>query len=110
MSIHPPVSGPAPTAAERSVHPRVGLAAARGAAVGFLLVAPAFTILGLLVGAGAAGAVGLGLFVGIWGGCGWGGMLAASMHLTRAERPVQVLGPVPAPPRPTAGDHGPIAG
>lgn len=63
----------------------VGRAAARGAAIGFLLVAPAFMTLGFVMGAGALGALGLGLFVGAWGGCGWGGMLAATMCLTRAE-------------------------
>jgi hypothetical protein len=65
--------------------PKVGRAAVRGAAIGFLLVAPAFMTLGLVMGAGALGASGRGLFVGVWGGCGCGAMLAATLCLTKGE-------------------------
>lgn len=65
--------------------PRVGRAAAVGAAIGFLLAAPLFTGVGLLFGAGLTGALAIGVFVGVWGGCGWGGMLAASLALTRHD-------------------------
>ena len=56
-----------------------------GALIGFVLVTPAFALLGFAMGAGGAGAVAIGLFVGVWGGCGWGGMMAASLSLSRAD-------------------------
>lgn len=64
---------------------RAGRAAVIGALVGFVVATPAFALLAYAVGAGGVGAVAIGLFVGVWGGCGWGGMMAASVSLSRAE-------------------------
>ena len=63
----------------------VGRAAMRGAMLGFILAAPAFALVALLSGAEAGGAIAVGVFVGLWGGCGWGGMLAATRCLANAE-------------------------
>jgi hypothetical protein len=63
---------------------RVGRAAVRGAVVGTLGVGLLVTIGGLLCGLTAASAFGLGVFVGMWGGLGFGFMFGAScagMHL-----------------------------
>lgn len=68
-----------------SDEPHVGRAAVMGAVIGFLLAAPLFTVVGLVFGAGLTGALAIGVFVGVWGGCGWGGMLAASLALTRQD-------------------------
>lgn len=82
--------------------PRIGRAAASGAAIGFVVAAPLFMCVALAFGAGAGGAIAIGLFVGIWGGCGWGGMLAATLSLTRADlRAAREAGP-------TDGDAGPV--
>ena len=58
-------------------HPNIGRGVARGALLGFLLVASFVTILGLASGVGPGGALGMGVVAGLWGGCGFGGMLGA---------------------------------
>jgi hypothetical protein len=57
---------------------RVGHAALRGAIVGFLGISLAVAIAGALCGLSTTPAIGLGVFVGMWGGLGFGFMFAAS--------------------------------
>ncbi|MDQ3978368.1 MAG: hypothetical protein M3314_02290, partial [Actinomycetota bacterium] len=66
--------------------PPVGRAALRGAAIGFCLVAVAVTVsINHWSDAGLGAALGMGLFVGVWGGCGFGGMLGATLCLAHAD-------------------------
>jgi hypothetical protein len=58
---------------------RGGRAAVTGASVGFVTVAVAVWVLGLATGLDGVTSFGLGVFVGSWGGLGFGGMLAASI-------------------------------
>ena len=58
---------------------RVGRAAAQGAVVGLIGISALVTLAGvLLCGLSWASAVGLGVFVGMWGGLGFGFMFGAS--------------------------------
>lgn len=67
----------------------IGRAAVRGAIVGYFVV---LTIVGGIVfatGAGLGTALMVGAYAGIWGGPGWGGMMAAQVRADRladAER------------------------
>jgi hypothetical protein len=61
----------------------IGRAAVRGAIVGYFVV---LTIIGSIVfatGAGFRAALAVGAFAGIWGGPGWGGMMAAQVQADR---------------------------
>lgn len=63
---------------------RVGRAAFRGAVVGFLGISVLVALGGLLCGLTGASSIGLGVFVGMWGGLGFGFMFGASwagMHI-----------------------------
>jgi hypothetical protein len=68
----------------------IGRAAVRGAIVGFFAVlALISTLMFAVAGVSLAVALGVGAYVGIWGGPGWGGMVAAQRHADRladAER------------------------
>ena len=68
---------------ERPSEPRPGRAALRGAAAGFLVVALLVVALATASGVQASSAVALGVFTGAFGGCGFGGMLGASLALMR---------------------------
>lgn len=57
---------------------RVGHAALRGAVVGFLGISVLVTLAGLLCGLTMPSSIGLGVFVGMWGGLGFGFMFGAS--------------------------------
>jgi hypothetical protein len=57
---------------------RVGRAAVRGAVVGFFGVSVLVAIAGWLCGLTTASSIGLGVFVGMWGGLGFGFMFGAS--------------------------------
>ena len=62
----------------------IGRAAVRGAIVGFFAVlALISTLLFTVAGVSLAVALGVGAYVGIWGGPGWGGMVAAQRHADR---------------------------
>lgn len=64
----------------------IGRAAVRGAIVGFFAVlALVSTLLFLVAGVSLAVAMGVGAYVGIWGGPGWGGMVAAQRHADRLD-------------------------
>jgi hypothetical protein len=57
----------------------------KGSLIGFVVL---FALLGGLVfavGLGAGVAVGVGLFTAAWGGPGFGGMLGAVLHYSKAE-------------------------
>ena len=62
----------------------IGRAAVRGAIVGFFaVVALVSTILFTTAGVSLAVALAVGAYVGIWGGPGWGGMVAAQRRADR---------------------------
>ena len=74
-------------------HPRfdsteasIGHAAVRGAIIGYFVV---LTLVSALVfttaGVGFGVALAVGAYVAIWGGPGWGGMVAAQMHADRLD-------------------------
>jgi hypothetical protein len=64
-----------------SAEGRAGRWAAAGAVVGFSTVAVAVTVVALALGLGAGDAVGLGAYVGIWGGTGFGFMMGGCIGL-----------------------------
>ena len=63
--------------------PNVGRNAMIGAAVGFLVVTVAITTAGTLGGIGFGASLGLGAFVGMWGGTGFGFMMGGTIPLAR---------------------------
>ena len=73
--------------------PNVGRWAAIGAAIGFAVMTVAITAAGTLCGLGFAGSLGLGVFVGIWGGAGSGFMMGATIPLSRYLDAVQATRP-----------------
>lgn len=65
--------------------PNVGRAAVQGGLIGFTVVAALITTLVASVGGGPA-AIGVGVFVGFFGGIGFGAMLAASVSSDRLAK------------------------
>ena len=63
----------------------IGQAAVMGAVVGYFAVVALIGSILLVAGAGWGVALGVGAFVGIWGGPGWGGMVAAQLRADRIE-------------------------
>lgn len=77
-----PVAGAGPVSAETSI----GHAAVRGAVVGyFAVLLLVSTMVFTMAGVGLGTALAVGAFAGIWGGPGWGGMLAAQSCADRLE-------------------------
>lgn len=60
--------------------------AAIGAAIGFVLALALTTVIGVESGLKAISAVGLGCFIGVWGGMGFGFMMGGTRAITRYER------------------------
>lgn len=56
-----------------------------GSIVGFILVFLVFGGATLALGFGLAPAIGVGVFTACWGGPGFGGMMGAVLHYSRAE-------------------------
>ena len=71
--------------AEDRLPPLPGRGAVRGAVIGFVSVAVAVTLLATWTGYGLSEATVMGLFVGSWGGCGFGAMLGGTISFIRAE-------------------------
>src|SRR6187402_2923987 len=67
------------TQARVVTEPNVGRSAVIGYVVGFLVAAIVITGAGTLAGWGFGNALGLGAFVGIWGGGGFGFMMGATV-------------------------------
>lgn len=65
--------------------PNIGRAAIQGGLVGFAVVAALITTLVARAGGGPA-AIGVGVFVGFFGGIGFGAMLAASVSADRLAK------------------------
>jgi hypothetical protein len=61
----------------------IGQAAVMGAVIGYFAVVALIGSILLVAGAGWPVALGVGAFVGIWGGPGWGGMVAAQLRADR---------------------------
>lgn len=61
----------------------IGRAAVVGAVIGYFAVVAVVGSIVLVASAGFATALGVGAFVGIWGGPGWGGMAAAQRYADR---------------------------
>lgn len=63
--------------------PNAGRTAAIGYVIGFVVTTIAITAIGAIAGMGASNALGLGAFVGVWGGGGFGFMLGGVIPLGR---------------------------
>jgi hypothetical protein len=63
--------------------PDIGRSVVIGAVAGFLVVAVGITVAGTVGGIGFGGSLGLGVFVGIWGGGGFGFMMGATVPFAR---------------------------
>jgi alkyl hydroperoxide reductase subunit AhpC len=63
--------------------PNLGRSAVRGYGIGFLVTTVAITVTGTLGGLGFGPSLGLGAFVGVWGGGGFGFMLGGTLPLAR---------------------------
>lgn len=70
-------------AAEIAVEPNLGRSAVIGYVIGFLVVAVGITTAGTLAGLGFGSSLGLGAFVGVWGGGGFGFMMGGTIPLAR---------------------------
>jgi hypothetical protein len=83
--VLPDLPHPAPVHEDRpptgEVEPRWGRGAAIGYVIGFLVVATGITVGGSLGGLGFGPSLGLGCFVGAWGGGGFGFMLGGTLPL-----------------------------
>ena len=75
----------AATTTVRTVEERAGRAAVIGGLIGIVVVTFAVWLLSVASGVEALPALGLGVFVGSWGGLGFGAMLAASVAGNSAE-------------------------
>ncbi len=72
----------------RTVDQRVGRAAALGALIGLVVMSALGTAMALATGFDMTDSLGLGVFAGVWGGPGFGGMLGATLAYVRAaDRP-----------------------
>lgn len=60
-----------------------GRAAVRGALIGFPIAVIFMTAIGLAFSMQWESAIGMGLFVGIWGGLGFGAMMGATRSLAK---------------------------
>lgn len=69
----------------------IGQAAVMGAVIGYFAVVALIGSILLVAGAGWAVALGVGAFVGIWGGPGWGGMVAAQLRSDRIDEEERTL-------------------
>lgn len=69
----------------RTAEERVGRAAVVGGAIGLVGVTLAVWLLGIVSGLDVLPAFGLGVFVGSWGGLGFGAMVGASVAGNDAE-------------------------
>jgi hypothetical protein len=66
-----------------TAEPHIGRSAMIGVVIGFFTVMIAVTIGSLLLGIEPGGALGIGGFVGVWGGGGFGFMFGATIPLAR---------------------------
>ena len=73
------IADTAPAATE----PNVGRNAMVGYVVGFVVAVVSITIAGTLTGFGFVNSLGLGAFVGMWGGGGFGAMMGGTVPLAR---------------------------
>jgi hypothetical protein len=63
----------------------LGRAILLGSSVGFLVVATIVCLIGLAAGYDTPDAIGIGAFAGLWGGPGFGGMMAATIAASRQD-------------------------
>jgi hypothetical protein len=70
------------TSSERA-EPNVARSGMVGYAIGFVVVTAGITLAGTISGLGFANSVGLGAFVGFWGGGGFGFMLGTTIPFAR---------------------------
>src|SRR5688500_10209858 len=75
--------GPEPGPEPEASAPGVGRTAAIGYLAGFVVVTIAITVAGTLAGHGFTPSLGLGAFVGMWGGGGFGLMVGGTLPLAR---------------------------
>jgi thioredoxin-dependent peroxiredoxin len=77
--------GPAMIAAGASDEATAGRSAVTGAALGFAAVTTCITVIGTIGGMEPPNALGIGAFVGTWGGAGFGFMLGGTIPLARRQ-------------------------
>jgi hypothetical protein len=65
----------------------------RGSILGFFVVGGLTGAAALAFGAGAAGAAAIAAFTGVWGGPGFGGMMAYVLHESKTSRRQPVAAP-----------------
>ena len=101
--VPPPAVAPAtataatpPSAPPAAGNPNVRRNAITGAATGFLITAIAVADGCTLGGMAATSALGLGVFVGSWGGAAFGFMLASAISLVGHTDPPRLAAAVPA--------------
>ena len=70
-------------ASSKAAMPNVGRTAMIGYVIGFVVATVAITAAGALGGLGFSSSLGLGAFVGIWGGGGFGFMMGGTVPLAR---------------------------
>lgn len=63
----------------------IGRAAIVGAAVGYVVALTIVAVIVLVAGGGLIAALGVGAYVAIWGGPGFGGMVAAQRYADRLD-------------------------
>jgi hypothetical protein len=63
----------------------LGRAILLGSSIGFVVVATIVCLIALAAGYDAPDAIGVGAFAGLWGGPGFGGMMAATVAASRHE-------------------------
>lgn len=82
-----PVPSPRSVAPGRNLTPeqRIGHAAVRGTLVGYAAVTAVVSIIGLISHAGIGPSIGIALVCAFWGGPGFGGMIGATLGLTREQ-------------------------
>lgn len=72
-----------PDAAQEEAMPNVGRTAMIGYVVGLITATVVITLVGTLGGLGFGPSLGLGAFVGVWGGGGFGFMMGGTVPLAR---------------------------
>jgi hypothetical protein len=71
--------------APRTADEQIGRSATMGAILGFFGVSLAVAVLGIVIGQHPGASLALGVFVGLFGGLGFGAMMGASVATNRAD-------------------------
>ena len=83
LAVVPEPAATKPASDAGDLEPNAGRSGVIGYAIGFTVACIGITIAGTLGGIGFGASLGLGAFVGFWGGGGFGFMLGATIPLAR---------------------------